>query len=217
MKEGWIALHRRLLDWEWFTDHPVLVVFLFCLLRANHKPSQWRGIDIQRGELITSHETIANSTGLTVQRVRTAISKLKSTNEVTTKPTNKFTVISITNFEKYQDSNRQDNEQLTINQQSTNIQSTTDNNDNNINNKNKDYAFDGAVVKLNQADYERFKANCPGLSDPQYRKALTNADLAYKLGDSKNWYFRLANYLKAENKNVKTPVKPQASEVMNGF
>jgi len=70
-----------------------------------------------------------------------------------------------------------------------------------------EYAFEGTVIKLNQGDYDRFKLNCPKLSDKQYRLELSNADLAYSKGDSNNWFFRLANYLR----NAKPDKIEQAS------
>ena len=71
-------------------------------------------------------------TGLTVQKIRTALTKLKSTGELTVKTTNKFSIITVTNYELYQsdnmpltDNQQSTNSQLTGNQHSGNIQSTT--------------------------------------------------------------------------------------------
>ena len=41
--EGWIKVHRKLVDWEWYNDINVKVVFLHLLLTANHKEKQWKG------------------------------------------------------------------------------------------------------------------------------------------------------------------------------
>lgn len=137
MNNGWITVHRRLLDWEWFDDSNTFHVFMYCLLRANHKANSWRGNNIDTGQFITSREKISQDTKLSIQQVRTCLNKLKSTNELTIKTTNKFTLISITNWSEYQQSNQQDNQQLTNNQPTTNQQLTTNNNDNNDNNVTK--------------------------------------------------------------------------------
>ena len=42
-------------------------------------------------------------TGLSVQNVRTSLNKLKSTHEITSKTTNKYTYITINNFNDYQE------------------------------------------------------------------------------------------------------------------
>ena len=40
---GYIKLHRKLLEWEWYSDTNVKIVFLHCLLMANHDDTKWRG------------------------------------------------------------------------------------------------------------------------------------------------------------------------------
>ena len=60
-------------------------------------------------------------TGLSVQNVRTSLNKLKSTHEITSKTTNKYTYITINNFNDYQETTNK----LTNNQQTTNKQLTT--------------------------------------------------------------------------------------------
>ena len=100
--EGWIKLHRQILDWEWYNDINVKVLFLHLLLTANYEDKKWQGTIIKRGQLVTSRQHLAEQTGLSEQQVRTAIDKLKSTNNITTKSTNKYTTITIENYELYQ-------------------------------------------------------------------------------------------------------------------
>lgn len=100
--DGWIKLYRKLIEWEWYKDTNVKVVFLHLLLLANHEDKKWQGITIKRGQLVTSYDKIASGTGLSLARVRTAISKLKMTHEITTQITNKYTLVTIENFDKFQ-------------------------------------------------------------------------------------------------------------------
>lgn len=138
MQQGFISLHRKLLNWEWFTDVNVCHLFIYCLLRANYKPIKWRGFKIDRGEFITSLNHISIDTGLSVQQVRTALDKLKNTDVITKKQQGSNTLISIKNYSQYQESNKQDNNEITINQQRNNNEITTNNKDNNSNKENKD-------------------------------------------------------------------------------
>ena len=93
---------------------------MYLLLSANHKAGKWRGVDVLRGQHITSTENIAVNTGLSRQKVRTALEKLKSTGEITTESTNKYSLITIVKWELYQhgveDSNNQPNHAATNNQ-----------------------------------------------------------------------------------------------------
>jgi hypothetical protein len=100
--QGWIKIHRQLLEWEWYDDINVTRLFLHILLKANHKSKNYKGELIQIGEHLTSREILSNETGLTIRQVRTALTKLKTTNEVTIKSSSQGTKIQVVNYEKYQ-------------------------------------------------------------------------------------------------------------------
>lgn len=111
---GWIKLHRSILEWEWYNDNNTKIVFLHLLLTANHKEKKWQGITIKRGQKLTSLQHLAEETNLSMQQVRTALDKLKSTNEITTKSTNKNTLITVEKYSNYQDKDEDNNKQDNI-------------------------------------------------------------------------------------------------------
>ena len=131
---GFIKLHRQIIDWEWYSDINVRVLFIHCLLRANRQERKYQGIFIPKGSFMTSYEKLSIETGLTVQQVRTAISKLKSTGEITNKTTSQYSIITVNNWNLYQADNRQDNNQITNEQQTNNKRITTNKNIENIEN-----------------------------------------------------------------------------------
>lgn len=137
MAEGFVSFHRKMLEWEWYTDVNVRALFTHLVMMANWKSKKWRGINIKRGQFITSHNHLAKQTGLSPQQVRTSINKLKLTGELTYKSTNKYSVITINNYDAYQTANKQDNTRVTNNQQASNKQLTTTNKDNKDNKDNK--------------------------------------------------------------------------------
>lgn len=102
MTGQWIKLSRKMLNWEWYHNANVKILFLHCLLRANTLPQKFEGKVIPAGSFVTSLEHLANETGLTQRQTRTALSKLKMTNELTSKSTNRYTVITVNNWELYQ-------------------------------------------------------------------------------------------------------------------
>lgn len=108
---GWIKIHRKFTEWEWYGDHNVMLLFLHLMLKANFKDKKWRGNVVERGQLITSHSNLAKETKLSVKQVRIALNKLKTTGEVTIKTTNRFTVITIENYALYQDAPEEEGEQ----------------------------------------------------------------------------------------------------------
>lgn len=141
MCNGWIKLHRKILDWEWFTSPSTLQLFIYLLLRANKEDKKWRGILIKRGQLVTSAATISEETKLSTQQVRTSLNRLKSTNEITSKTTNRFTLVTVCKYESYQlyeeveQQTKQQALQQTNNKQITNKQQQLKNNKNIRNNK----------------------------------------------------------------------------------
>ena len=103
MNNGFIKLHRSMMEWEWIDDHNTFRLFIFMLFLANHKPKKWKGIDVNRGQFVSGLHSLSTKTGLSVRQIRTAISHLKSTGELTSKTTNKYTLYTIENYSKYQD------------------------------------------------------------------------------------------------------------------
>ena len=95
-------MYRSFLKWEWYSDINTKVIFLHLLLVANHEDTKWRGIIIKRGQHITSSSKLAKEVGLTRQQTRTSLDKLSLTNEITTSSTNNYTVITISNYLKFQ-------------------------------------------------------------------------------------------------------------------
>lgn len=100
--QSYIKLFRKMLDWEWWDDRNVRDLFFTMLLMANWKEKQWKGISIERGSFFTSLEHLSQKSGLSVRQVRTALNKLKSTGEVTSKTTNCGTLVTIANWGVYQ-------------------------------------------------------------------------------------------------------------------
>jgi len=120
LEYGWIKIHRKLVDWEWYDDDKAFRLFLHLLLTCNYEEKKWRGKVINPGERVTSYPKLSEELGWSVQQIRTALNKLKSTGELTVKTSNKYSLIEIKNWERYQDINSQVNSQATVKQQSNN-------------------------------------------------------------------------------------------------
>ena len=127
---GFIVLNRKILDWEWYQDTKTLRLFIHCLLKANWKDSKFKGIDVPRGSFVTSlsilsrelspKKSVANKENFTVQNVRTALNHLILTKEITSTNYYNFRVITVNNYEEYQNYNKDDNKGLTSLQQASN-------------------------------------------------------------------------------------------------
>ena len=140
---SWIKIFRELLQWEWFEKAEMVQLFIYLLLKASCEDKQWQGIVIKRGQLVTSNASMRRDLKLSEQQIRTCIKRLISTGEITYKATNRYVIITICNYDRYQENksaaNEQNNEQPntlpTDNQRAINEQSTTSKEIKNIRNK----------------------------------------------------------------------------------
>ena len=143
---GWIKLHRKMKEWQWYKDQPTKALFIHLLFEAEWMDVICEGEVVKKGQVVTTEADLSTGTGLSRQQVRTALAHLISTNEITKTSTNKKTVITVENYNLYQaecvgynQNSNQNNDQQT-NQQVTNDQPTGNQptidikNNNNLNN-----------------------------------------------------------------------------------
>lgn len=131
--ETWIKLYRSMLNWEWYKDNNTKILFLHLLLSVNYEPQRKRGVLIPAGSVDRTLEQLKTETGLSIQQLRTAIIKLKSTEEITVVKHPFFSVFSIVSWSQYQNyqqkKQHKNNNRLTEEQQQNN----------NLNKNNKEY------------------------------------------------------------------------------
>lgn len=160
--EGWIKLHRSMLEWEWIGNPNVVALFVHCLLKANWQDKKWQGKTIERGSFVTSISSLADDVGLSVQQTRTSLSKLIKSGELATKSQQgqKYTIITVCKYSEYQEQQR-DNNEITNKQQRDNKEITTTkeykeykNIKNNISPHNSNYIYN---AREDEDDIEDFK------------------------------------------------------------
>lgn len=115
----------RMLEWEWYDDLYMFRLFMHLLFKANNRDKEWHGTIIKRGQLVTSLANLSAETGLSYQQVRSCLDKLNKTGEINKQTTNKFTIITVCKYGKYQQSSA--GEQQAINKQTTNKQQSNNN------------------------------------------------------------------------------------------
>lgn len=89
--------------WEWYENTNVFRLFYHCLLHTNLEDKRYRGKEIKAGQFVSSITRISAETGLTESQVRTALKKLKDTGYISTKSTNKYTIYTVNEYQKYID------------------------------------------------------------------------------------------------------------------
>ncbi len=144
MRIGYIKLHRRVLDGGWLQNPDLWCFWCWCLLKASHKV-HYQTVGLQRvkleqGQFVFGRKAAAAELKISEQRVRTLLSKLIEWQNLTIKPTNKFSIVTIVNWEFYQVNDSATTSNPTNDQPTTNQQLTTNKNvkkDKNVKNDNK--------------------------------------------------------------------------------
>jgi len=124
--KGFIKIHRKIIDWEWYSDKNVCRVFFHLIFTANYKDLNFKGLVIKRGQRVISFKNLAKEVDISIQQLRTTLNKLKSTNEITSESTNGYTIVNIENYDLYQGQEKENNIQNNMpnNKEITNEQQT---------------------------------------------------------------------------------------------
>jgi predicted transcriptional regulator len=201
--KGWICLHRKFLKWEWAGDPNMVALFVYLLLMANTDDGyKWKGISLNRGQLLTGRKKLAKDTGLSEQTIRTCLKRLESTNEITIKSTNQYSIITICNYNTYQDetqnnnqqNNQQNNKRLTSNQPATNHIQQYDIYLNNILNYKETTSNENNYLNVKIQNFDLENSNSPLEQKNDFEKMFDDFRKSYK-GNKRG--------LKAEFENLK--------------
>ena len=109
MSKGWISLHRKIQDcWIW-EDKPYdkARAWIDLLLSASHSDkkimSEGRPVEIPRGSVLTSILKLSDRWGWSKGKVKRYFDELENDNMITTKRTNRWTIVNIVNYGIYND------------------------------------------------------------------------------------------------------------------
>lgn len=131
-----VVIPRGMLNIQTKREEEALLFFIKLLLLANTEDTEWAGLIIPRGSLLTSYRDLAEQFGMTVQKVRTLVQRNTNQHTINTRSTHQLTHITICDYDRYivcQHSNQHTtNTQLT--QQSTHFAPAQDINILNYNN-----------------------------------------------------------------------------------
>jgi len=99
--EWFIQIHRKILEWWWYNDINVKVLFLHILFTANYTEKVWRWVTILPWQLLSWRKSLSKDTWLTESQVRTALDKLISTWEIAINSTNEYSILTLNNWDTY--------------------------------------------------------------------------------------------------------------------
>ena len=173
--DTWIPLYRKILSWEWYHDSHMVHLMVHLIAKANHEETRYKGQLIKRGQHMTGFRKLAAETGMSVQKIRTCIKRLKSTQEITHQSTHHGSIITLCNYPEYNPPKGKSN--TPINTQ-INIQSTHHQHNNN-NYKKEKKSIPSTTLQEYKADFDswwtRFRSTS---SQPAGKRKLAERQYA---------------------------------------
>ena len=103
MNEGFIIFKRNITENEWYSDPLTMHLYMHCMVKANYKAKRRQGIEIKRGQFVTSLASLSVETGLTVKQVRSAIKKLGDTGYISVESNSRYSLITVLGYDEEQD------------------------------------------------------------------------------------------------------------------
>lgn len=137
MENGWVKLHRKVLENPISKRPQYLSLWIHLLLMANHKEAKmmWNGeiLSIHEGQFITGRKELSLKTGIPETTIEDILKFLEKQQQIRQQKTTKFRLITVINWEKYQISDTKSDNRATTERQ----QADTNKNVNNVKNDKK--------------------------------------------------------------------------------
>ncbi len=103
MAGDWVKLYRSLMESDIWHDEWLVKLFVWCLLKASFRDSAFKGKTIERGQFVTGRLRASEELDVSPGKWLRGIEKLVRAGCISTKSDNQFTVITVCNYESYQD------------------------------------------------------------------------------------------------------------------
>jgi len=130
VKTGWVKLWRKSLDIGWLTNHELWTFWCWCLMSAAFKETSelvgLKRVRLSPGQLIFKRREVASLLKVSESKIFRMLNFLKSEQMVSVQTNNRFSIITIVNWDTYQDDTPGSEQQNgTISEQQTNNKRTT--------------------------------------------------------------------------------------------
>lgn len=196
--EGWIKLHRKLLQSNIFGNEKYLKVFIWCLLKATYRPHMQQvgrqQVALKKGQFVFGRKKAALELNMAPSTVWEYMKILKNDKVVNIKSNNKYSVVTVVNWEVYQnDDDKSDskyNNKSTTNQQQIDTNKNVKNDKNNKN-TNVKLKFDEDSIEYKLANYLR---NWIIKNNP-------NAKVPNDIKSMQKWCVHIDRMIRIDNRN----------------
>ena len=104
--DGWIKLHRKILDSSVFANEKMLKVWLWCLFKANWEDKKTmigtREVELKRGQFIFGRKKASVELDIPPTTINRLMHRLADMKMIELKVDSKWTLVTVENYTKYQ-------------------------------------------------------------------------------------------------------------------
>ena len=158
--EGWIKLHRKLIENPIFLKPELLQLFIYCLLKANHEAQKiifnGQEIEIKIGQFITGRNAMAKDLKQNPITTYKRLKILENLQILNIKSNNKFSIVTVLNWELYQSEEMKRNSKRNNKGTTREQQGNTNKNDKNDKNDKK-YKIIRSPIEIAIDDFKEFR------------------------------------------------------------
>jgi len=156
MEQGWIKLHRKILENPIIQKPNYLALWIILLLKANHqdKKFMWNGniILVKEGQMITGRKELSRETSIPESTIEDILKFLERQHQIQQQKTTKYRIITIVNWVKHQDKNSKSDNKATTKQQQTDTNKNEKNEKNNIVASDTPFSLKEEIKKLEDSN-----------------------------------------------------------------
>ena len=131
--DGWIKLHRQLLESDTFSNEKKLKVFIYCLLKATHTEHEQvvgkQKVLLKPGQFVFGRIKASEELDMKQSTIRDYMMSLVDDKSINVESNNKYSVVTVVNWGLYQLEDEKPDNKITTNRQ----QNNTNKNDKNLN------------------------------------------------------------------------------------
>lgn len=174
--EGWIKLHRKTFENPIIMkDKDYLTVWIYLLLHATHTEYdtifKGKRITLQKGQLITGRKTISEKLDISESKVQRILKTFENEHQIEQLTNSQNRLISILNWELYQQTEQQDEQQVNNERTTSEQRVNTNKNDNNVKNIKNEKNGINNNSKKNQEQKKHF-ADFVTMTNVEYEKLV---------------------------------------------
>jgi len=135
MHNGYVKLYRKLFEKGWAKKPEFVSLWVYCLIRANHKPTEvflnGSSVLLNAGQFVASRLQISMNTGVNESKVERVLKCFQSEQQIEQQTFSKYRIISIVNWHDYQQSEQVIERKVNSKRTASEQQVNTDKNDKN--------------------------------------------------------------------------------------